>query len=192
MLFTTLTTLALVATVQAVGRAIVSNLCDAPVYLWSVGSSISTQHVIPRDSSYSEVFHHDPISGGIAIKMTASENGLFNPNVSQTIFAYNLDGGTIWYDMSDLFGDGFLGRRMYVKPSVTSCPEIAWPFGKLPSGEGSQVRHCTAETDLTLTFCTDNCLPSWSMCGDSVPNDHRSCCTHCIGSHHCVAVPSWA
>ncbi|KAF2251698.1 hypothetical protein BU26DRAFT_548519 [Trematosphaeria pertusa] len=185
MIFNSLTLLSLIAGAQAVGRAIVTNQCDAPIYLWSVGSEIGPQVTLGLDQSYSEQFHRDPKSGGIAIKITSVENGLFQPNVSQTIFAYNLDGQTIWYDMSDVFGDGFAGRTMIVQPSDTSCQSIAWGQGIPPAG--SQVKSCQAETDLELTFCTGHCLPSWSLCGDMAPGDYRHCCTHCIGSHHCVA-----
>jgi hypothetical protein len=160
MLFNTLALASLVAGAQAVGRAIVTNQCDDTVYLWSVGSTIGTQNPIPKDTSYSETFHRDPASGGIALKITAVENGLFMPNVSQTIFSYNLDQNTIWYDMSDVFGDGFAGRTMTIKPTDTACESIVWGFGKPPAG--SQVKNCQANTDLELTFCTGHCLPSWS------------------------------
>ncbi|KAH7113318.1 hypothetical protein B0J11DRAFT_147112 [Dendryphion nanum] len=172
----------------ALSRAIVTNQCSEPLYLWSVGGSINPQVIIPADTSYSEVFHRDPASGGIALKITAVEGGLFKPNVSQTIFSYNLDGETVWYDLSDVFGDGFYGRTLSVKPSDSTCQSIVWPWGKPPAG--SQVRSCGKETDLELSFCTGRCLPSWSPCGNAAPNDTRTCCTHCIGSHHCVAPPS--
>ncbi|KAF2265359.1 hypothetical protein CC78DRAFT_205144 [Lojkania enalia] len=192
MLFTTLYILSLIAGAYsrpyAVGRAIVTNQCDDMIYLWSVGGSIGPEVVIPKDSSYSETFHRDPASGGIALKMTNQPGGLFKPNVSQTIFAYNLDGDKIWYDMSDVFGDGFYGRRMTLVPTDSTCEEISWPWGRPPAG--SQVKNCQANTDLELTFCTGHCLPSWSSCGDAAPGDPRTCCTHCIGSHHCVAPPS--
>ncbi|KAF2793589.1 hypothetical protein K505DRAFT_375218 [Melanomma pulvis-pyrius CBS 109.77] len=188
MLFNSLAVISLIGGAQAVGRAIVTNQCDGPLYLWSVGSSIGPERTILKDTSYSEVFHRDPVSGGISLKITAVENGLFQPNVSQTNFAYNLDGNTIWYDMSDIFGDGFAGRTMTVKPTDSSCQSIAWPFGTPPAG--SQVKNCQANTDLELTFCTNHCLPSWSPCGNAAPNDPRICCTHCIGSHHCVAPPN--
>jgi hypothetical protein len=161
MLFSTLVALSFIAgTAQAVGRAIVTNQCDSTIYLWSVGGSIGNQVVISKDQSYSETFHRDPVSGGIALKIAAVENGIFQPNVSQTIFSYNLDGNTIWYDMSDVFGDGFYGRTLTIKPTDTSCESISWPFGKPPAG--SQVKNCQANTDLELTFCTGRCLPSWS------------------------------
>jgi hypothetical protein len=161
MLFSTLAALSFIAgTAQAVGRAIVKNQCDGTIYLWSVGGSIGNQVTIGKDQSYSEVFHRDPASGGIALKITALENGIFQPNVSQTIFSYNLDGNTIWYDLSDVFGDGFYGRTLTIKPTDTSCASISWPWGTPPAG--SQVKNCQANTDLELSFCTGRCLPSWS------------------------------
>jgi hypothetical protein len=148
------------ATPPTVGRAIVTNQCDEPIYLWSVGGTIGPQQTIKKDTSYSEIFHRDPSSGGIALKLSNTEGGIFKPNVSQTIFAYNLDDfNKVWYDMSDLFGDGFAGRTMTVKPSDPNCESISWYAGK--PGAGSQVKTCQATTDLELTFCTNHCLPSW-------------------------------
>ncbi|USP74905.1 hypothetical protein yc1106_02179 [Curvularia clavata] len=121
-------------TVHAVGRAIVSNQCPEPIYLWSVGGSISPQYTVAPSTSYSETFRRDPASGGIAIKISPVANGIFQPNVSQTIFAYNLDGNKVWYDMSDIFGDGFAGRTMSLKPSDKTCQEIVWAYGKQPAG----------------------------------------------------------
>ena len=186
-LATALSSLLFFPAVQAVGRAIVSNECPSPIYLWSVGGSISPQHAVAPSTSYSETFRRDPVSGGIAIKISPVENGIFQPNVSQTIFAYNLDGDKVWYDMSDIFGDGFAGRTVSLKPSDETCQEIVWAYGKQPAG--SSVRVCGADGDLTLSFCTGGCLPSWYPCGNNAPGDNRICCTHCIGSHHCVAAP---
>jgi hypothetical protein len=187
MIFSTLAiaSLSFVSGAQAIGRAIVTNQCDEPIYLWSVGGSISAQNTIAKDTSYSEVFHRDPISGGIALKISPVEGGIFKPNVSQTNFAYSLDVNQVWYDMSDIFGDGFAGRTMKITPTDSSCEGITWGSGKQPAG--SQVKSCQANTDLELTFCTGHCLPSWYPCGNNAPNDTRTCCTHCIGSHHCVA-----
>ncbi|KAF2622852.1 hypothetical protein BU25DRAFT_414840 [Macroventuria anomochaeta] len=171
--------------VLAIGRAIVTNQCDSPIYLWSVGGTVSPQIILPKDSSYSEVFTSDPISGGIALKTTSTPGGLFTPNVSQLIFVYTIDNSSVWYDLSSLFGDGFSGRTLRVQPSDEACESIGWYDGRTPAG--SQVRNCQKETNLELTFCTGHCLPSWSTCGRNAPNDTRACCTHCIGSHHCVA-----
>jgi hypothetical protein len=145
-------TISFIAGAQAVGRAIVTNQCDDPIYLWSIGGSISEQNIITKDTSYSEVFHTDPASGGIALKISPIEGGLFKPNASQTIFAYSLDGNQVWYDMSDIFGDGFAGRTMKITPTDSTCDSITWGTGKPPAG--SQVKTCQAETNLELTFCT--------------------------------------
>ncbi|KAF2474390.1 uncharacterized protein BDR25DRAFT_256247 [Lindgomyces ingoldianus] len=189
MLISLITLATFIAAAQGYGRAIVNNQCDAPIWLWSVGSTISQKIKVGKDASYSEIFHSDPKSGGIAIKLTAVDDGIFQPNVSQTIFAYNLDAkkNQVWYDMSDVFGDGFFGRAVNIKPSDTGCASIDWYSGAPPAG--SQVKVCQAGTDLKLTFCTNHCLPAWSLCGAMAPNDNRACCTHCIGSHHCVEPP---
>ena len=145
--------------VLAVGRAIVTNQCDAPIYLWSVGGSVSPQTILPKDSSYSEVFTSDPQSGGIALKVTSTPDGLFTPNASQLIFAYNIDNTNVWYDMSSIFGDAFSGRTLKIQPSDESCDSINWYDGRMPAG--SQGKNCQREADLTLSFCTGHCLPSW-------------------------------
>ena len=182
-----LTALSLVVATNAVGRAIVTNQCVEPIYLWSVGGSIGPQRTITKDTSYSETYHKDPASGGIALKITAIENGIFKPNVSQLIFAYNLDPQLVWYDMSAIFGEAFAGRTLKITPTDSSCASIVWGSGRQPAG--SQVRNCGSNADLELQFCSGHCLPSWYPCGNNAPNDPRTCCTHCIGSHHCVAAP---
>jgi|SRR5690242_3301660 len=145
--------------VLAVGRAIVTNQCDTPIYLWSVSGTTSNQTVLPKDTTYGEKFHLDPVSGGIALKITSTPNGLFKPNASQLVFAYNVDDSFVWYDLNSLFGDGFSGRTLRIQPSVEACDGIVWHDGRTPAG--SQVKKCQKDTDLELTFCTGHCLPSW-------------------------------
>ena len=160
MLFSTIFNAALLITsVVAIGRAIVTNQCDAPIYLWSVGSSISNQIALPKDSSYSELYTFDSQSGGIALKITSTPDGLLTPNASQLIFAYQIDNSSVWYDLSSLFGDGFAGRTLRIQPSDESCESIGWYDGRAPAG--SQVKKCHRNTKLELTFCTGHCLPSW-------------------------------
>jgi hypothetical protein len=149
----------LTTSVLAIGRAIVANQCDSPIYLWSVGSNISSQVVLPKDSSYSEVFTADPQSGGIALKITSTPDGLFTPNASQLIFAYHIDNSFVWYNLSSLFGDGFTGRTVKVQPSDDACDSIVWYDGRTPAG--GQTKKCQRETNLELTICTGYCLPSW-------------------------------
>lgn len=154
-----LTVASLTTSVLAIGRAIVTNQCNSPIYLWSVGSSISPVTILPKDSSYGEVFTSDPKSGGIALKITSVPDGLFTPNASQQIFAYNIDDTDVWYDMSSIFGDGFSGSTLKIQPSDEACDIINWYDGTTP--KGNQVRNCQRETNLELTFCTGHCLPSW-------------------------------
>ena len=149
----------LATSVLATGRAIVTNQCDEPIYLWSVGGTISNQTVLLKDSSYSEIFTSDPESGGISLKVTSTPDGIFNPNTSQLIFAYSIDESLVWYNLSSVQGNGFAGRTIRLQPSDETCDPISWYDGRAPPG--SQIKHCQRESNLELTFCTGHCLPSW-------------------------------
>ena len=141
---------ALTPLAHAVGDAIVENNCGKPVYLWSVGEHVGPQETINPGDSYSEQFRRDPVTGGITLKVTRVEGGLFDGS-PQTNFALSLKDGRIWYDLSDVFGDPFKGQPVSVTPDDDNCPSIEWPNG-VPPGE-SQVRDCTADTDVTLSLC---------------------------------------
>jgi hypothetical protein len=135
---------------QAVGNAIVQNECSFPVYVWSVGSTISQEYTVNSGQQFSEVFYVDPKSGGIAIKITTDPKGL-SDGAPQTIFAYTLDGSNVWYDASDVFGDAFSGYPVTLIPSDASCPSLVWPNGVPPAG--SEVKVCESNTNLTFTLC---------------------------------------
>ncbi|KAL5339480.1 hypothetical protein BJX70DRAFT_387913 [Aspergillus crustosus] len=129
------------------GHALVANRCNVPLYIWSVGQNISEQNALEPGQIYSETFRRDPKTGGIAIKITTVEDGLYSA-APQTIFAYNLVDDLVWYDLSDVFGDPFQGEVVSLLPSQ---PTINWLDGVPPSG--SQVRVQDARTDLVLTIC---------------------------------------
>ncbi|KAL2822049.1 hypothetical protein BJX63DRAFT_427399 [Aspergillus granulosus] len=131
----------------ALGHAIVFNRCHGPVYLWSVGENISPQRMIHPNQSYTELFRRDHKTGGIALKITRAKDGLYT-SAPQTVFAYNLVENLIWYDLSDVFGDPFMGEYVSLLPSE---PVIRWGEGVPP--RGSQVRVLDATTDLVLTIC---------------------------------------
>src|SRR5207248_3219131 len=106
--------------VSAVGLARVVNSCNFPVTLWSVGGSITGPFTVSANGGlYSEPFVHDPQSGGKTIKITLEPDGLFNGS-PQTDFAYNLDGAQVWYDLSDVFGDPFVGYKLVENSAETS------------------------------------------------------------------------
>jgi Blastomyces yeast-phase-specific protein len=147
----TLTSLAFAPLAAAIGSARIVNNCDCPVTVWSVGGSIAGPWTLAASGgSYSEPFVKDPVSGGKALKVTKDPNGLYNGD-PETIFAYNLDGGNVWYDLSDVFGDAFAGQKLVEASADSSCPAIEWDTGVSPGG--SQVKVCEAESDVTLTLC---------------------------------------
>ncbi|PKX96478.1 putative BYS1 domain protein [Aspergillus novofumigatus IBT 16806] len=75
---------ALIPLASAVGNAVVTNNCAAPVYLWSVGGSVGPKQTIQPGKSYSEALHHDPASGGVSLKITRTDNGLYDGSPSST------------------------------------------------------------------------------------------------------------
>ncbi|KAL4929804.1 putative BYS1 domain protein [Aspergillus undulatus] len=143
---------ALAGTVSAVGNAKVHNACPDPVYLWSVGSSVSGVHTIESGATFSEQFHRDPQTGGIALKITRTADGLYDGS-PQLTFSYTLDPSQLWYDLSTIFGEGFSGEVLSV--ASDGCPGICWPDGTQPAG--SQVKTCGTDKDQTLTLCAENC-----------------------------------
>ncbi|KAJ5928981.1 Antigenic thaumatin-like protein [Penicillium verhagenii] len=131
-----------------VGQAVINNHCPFPIYIWSVGSVIGPEVTTGPNGRYVETFRHDPKSGGIAIKISTSPNGLLTSS-PLTVFAYNLSGdGKVWYDLSDVFGDPFRGHSVVLEPSQ---PGISWRDGSPPAGSGIRVRD--ASNDLVLTLC---------------------------------------
>jgi hypothetical protein len=129
------------------GRAVVLNHCRNPVYIWSVGSSVRPEVTLLPYTQYAETFREDPVAGGIAIKISTQEDGLY-VSAPTTVFAYNLSDKQVWYDLSDVFGDPFAGYSVRLHPAE---PEIYWQQGIPPAG--SQVRVMDASADLVLTLC---------------------------------------
>lgn len=130
-----------------VGRAIIYNSCRFPVYVWSVGSTIRSETTVPPSKSFTETYRVDRQTGGIALKITTVKDGLFNSS-PQTIFAYNLAGSKVWYDLTDVFGDPFKGHPVSLLPSE---PIIFWQNGTPPAG--SEVRVKPSTQDLKLYLC---------------------------------------
>jgi hypothetical protein len=130
-------------TISALGNAVILNSSPHTIYAWSVGSAISARQIIvpgtPLPSSsitphpnspigglYLEPLHSDPRSGGIALKLTTTLDGLLDGSPQQ-IFAYNVDGDKVWYDLSSVFGEPFKGSRIEV--TSTTGEAIVWDKG---------------------------------------------------------------
>ncbi|KAJ5513534.1 hypothetical protein N7463_003086 [Penicillium fimorum] len=139
------------------GHAIVENNCHFPIYIWSVASTVLPKRTISPNDQYSELFRENPDTGGIAIKISTNPNGLYT-SAPQMIFAYNLSSSKergqrenkVWYDLSDVFGDPFVGYTVNLAPAE---PAICWKDGVPPAG--SQVRVVDSSTNLVLSLCGD-------------------------------------
>lgn len=138
---------ALSSVVQAVGNATVTNQGTDPIYVYSVGAQVSPVTVLATGQTFSEPLHYDPTTGGIAIKVTAVQDGIYNGS-PQLSFQYTLDGNTVWYDLANTYGEAFPGFPLVVTPTDPTCPTIDWPAG-VPAG-GSAVKNCQAGASIGL------------------------------------------
>ncbi|CAN9184278.1 unnamed protein product [Alternaria alternata] len=139
--------LALAASAGAVGIAVVLNNSKEPVYVWSAGGSVGPRHDIKAGGIYWEQMRRDEKSGGIAIKITKTGDGLYT-GAPQQVWAYNLDGASVWYDLSTVFGDPFAGSRLEVAGDNGGL--IVWANGTHPGG--SQVASAPSEGNIFLTI----------------------------------------
>ncbi|PVH92660.1 hypothetical protein DM02DRAFT_268598 [Periconia macrospinosa] len=138
----------LATSAAAVGNAIIKNQCTSPIYAWSVSSTVGSQQTIAPAGNFSEAFHRDATTGGIALKITRVADGLYNGSPQQ-IFSYSLDGATVWYDLSTAFGEPFAGSKITV--TQEGSRSIEWPTGSNPGG--SQVKAGVSEKDVVFTAC---------------------------------------
>jgi hypothetical protein len=76
------------------------------------------------------------------------DNGLLN-GAAQQIFAYTVDNDLVYYDLSDVFGEPFKGKRLRI--TSNSGASIDWVNGTKPSG--SQVRNASSEDDVMFVAC---------------------------------------
>lgn len=146
MMRTIVFTLAGVTGVAAMGSAVVLNLSKRTIYVWAVGGSIGPRQTISPGGVYREDLRRDEKSGGVAMKITNSVDGLFSGDPQQ-VFAYNIDGDQVWYDLSTVFGEPFLGDRLEV--TSTTGDSIVWPKGCHPGG--SQVKVAPSEENVWFT-----------------------------------------
>ena len=107
--------------VSAIGSARVLNSCPFPVTLWAVGGSVGQAQILSQYGGiFSEPFTLDPKTGGRTLKITREGDGLYTGK-PQTNFAYSLDGATVWYDLSDVFGDAFAGYKLRERSVNGGC-----------------------------------------------------------------------
>ncbi|KAF2178243.1 hypothetical protein K469DRAFT_494297, partial [Zopfia rhizophila CBS 207.26] len=81
-------------------KAIVTNNCKRPVYVWSVPGGVQGD-IIPPGSSYEEPFHRGVPNPGIAIKLSEYPNGIYEGK-DELDFAYTVNhyqGDKVWIQL---------------------------------------------------------------------------------------------
>ena len=108
---------------QARGSAAVINMCEFPVYLWSVGD-VQSQAVTLSDAStgYVESYRNKQDGSGISIKVGVDP--VLGSNITQ--FEYTLDVAEqlVWYDLSFVNGNPIPSRPILLRSSMQSCTSV--------------------------------------------------------------------
>ncbi|CAO2655862.1 Nn.00g046650.m01.CDS01 [Neocucurbitaria sp. VM-36] len=143
-----ITTLVLTASTALAAATIVTNKCDFDVWVTSVSTTTGETKKITPTSSYTEGQYFD--GTGTAIKVTRSENGLWQ-NKPVLTFAYSYTkGGPIYYDLSSHSGFDFWGKKLTIKGEQgKGAEEVTWDGTPKPNHTAAY----WGETDLTLTLC---------------------------------------
>jgi len=162
--------LAAATSVHAFGKAIVKSQCSYPVYLWSVSDTVGEMKTLQTGEQYSEEYRSNPNGGGISIKLSSVDNGLFS-GAAITQFEYTLD-TTIWYDISNVNGYPFVAQGLTLVPSESSCPSVVCAAGvqlcssvyNIPTDDFATA-DCACTADTVLVLCSDQVasVPAYSV-----------------------------
>ncbi|KAF3396238.1 Antigenic thaumatin-like protein [Penicillium rolfsii] len=136
------------------GNAIVPNASTDPVYLWSIGSPARERQTVKSSSKDTNTERDDKVLGGIAIKITRTENGLYNGSL-QTHFHYALT-NHLDYGLLDVFDNPFSRSTRVVHPFIDTCNSICWG-GSFRATATSQTEACGTGADTVVTLRTESC-----------------------------------
>ena len=121
------TTVAVLASIsshaQAQGSAAVINMCDIPLYLWSVDDLQSQSVTLPNASTgYVESFRSKQDGSGISIKLGVDP--VLGPNITQFEYTLNVKEQLVWYDLSFVNGNPLPNQPILLQSSVSSCTSV--------------------------------------------------------------------
>ncbi|KAF2739637.1 hypothetical protein EJ04DRAFT_559556 [Polyplosphaeria fusca] len=138
----------------ASGTAVISNKCGVPVFVTSVDSTVGATTQLTAGATWTEALHYDP-KAGIAIKVTTSEDGLYNGSPTLTL-GYTLNNGenSVYYDLSSAFGLDplFAANKLTLATSKASCPSATWDHVTSVPIQNSKA--CIGDSiDVVLTLC---------------------------------------
>jgi hypothetical protein len=137
---------ALVAIAQA--RAIVTNLCTHPVFLWSVpnnGTALDANNLqLNTGGRYEERWHYGSSENpGISLKISTQPGGVYT-GMDELDFAYSIDPkneAQVWVDLSTLRSHGFNETAFHYGEGLTTSSTELSPIS------------CSVNDEVELVLC---------------------------------------
>ncbi|KAF2651012.1 hypothetical protein K491DRAFT_110846 [Lophiostoma macrostomum CBS 122681] len=130
----------------AQSKAIITNLCDHAVYLWSVPNTkdYAENFSLKPGNKFIEAFHYgSPINPGIALKLSTHNKGIFN-GYDEIDLAYTIDRydhTKLWISLDKVRGNALGGNLVF----FTCSGAYKTPY--VPT------RQCSITDDIELVLC---------------------------------------
>jgi hypothetical protein len=135
----------------AQGKAIITNRCPQPVYVWSIpsaGSAHTNNLPIPPGGRYEEAWRHGTSEQpGIALKISTEVDGIYK-GMDEINFAYSIERSNkseVWVDLSPVRGKPFDSRAFHSCHGMHQSSHV-------------QPGKCKATDDIELVLCDDTPL----------------------------------
>jgi hypothetical protein len=148
----------------------VTNHCDSPAYVWSVGDTTGTYTTLDSSNpTWSQPYYNKTGGGGPSIKIKQNNDIWDGGPVTQLEYKY---AGTLWYDLSYINGIAFDGQDISMSTSDPSCPSV-YCSAEYPNCNGgaymtpdeNQDTLSCGGANLYLTFCSNGVSGSGGSSG---------------------------
>lgn len=151
-----------------------------------------TLDITPSDSSSNEPIPLG-VNGSLTHPITADLTTLAVQLVAEpatnvtwrSAISFSASDSTLEYSVFNLRGRAFADHPITVtpKPDREDCPSATFGYRDNKNAKvGGKCVIGNEDADLEVTFCEGYCGIGWASCGKG-----QTCCTVCVGNHHCAA-----
>lgn len=143
---------------QNVGSAIVQNNCPFDINLISTSDLSGNVQLVPAGQSYREQFGGTS-GAGISIKMSPDDDWSYN--LAQFEYTYQPENNQVWYDISFVNGNPYMGNNQQIITGDATCPSPFCAAGDsdcnqaylIPAPDPQPNWACDPSLDLVYQLC---------------------------------------